>query len=125
MPQVPFCFVETSSLTLTVLSVAYPFSPVSSECAGGAEQIVGMLDWGLTAAGYRSIVLACEGSRGAGTLVTAGKIPDRIDDAARSSAWSRWRSAIEDCLERWRVDLLHLHGLDFHRYLPAGGPTKL
>src|SRR5947207_7294305 len=84
-----------------------------------------MLDWGLTAAGYRSLVLACEGSRGAGTLVTAGKSPDRIDDAARSSAWSRWRSAIEDCLERWRVDLIHFHGIDFHRYLPAGGPTKL
>ena len=28
-------------------------------------------------------------------------------------------------LRRWRVDLVHMHGLDFHAYLPPAGPPVL
>jgi hypothetical protein len=50
-------------VTTTVLSVAYPFAPVRADSVGGAEQILAAIDRGLTRAGYRSLVLACEGSQ--------------------------------------------------------------
>ena len=27
--------------------------------------------------------------------------------------------------ERWKPDVIHLHGLDFHSYLPPAGPPAL
>ena len=56
-------------MTLTVVSVAYPFAPVGPDAVGGAEQVLSTLDHALTAAGHRSLVVACEGSSVAGTLL--------------------------------------------------------
>ena len=54
---------------LRVLNVAYRLVPVRPHTAGGAEQLVFMLDRELTAAGDRSFVLACHGSQVAGTMI--------------------------------------------------------
>jgi glycosyltransferase involved in cell wall biosynthesis len=35
------------------------------------------------------------------------------------------RRAIEEALQRWPIDLVHLHGIDFHRYLPGPGVPAL
>ena len=56
-------------MSLTVLSVAYPLAPVGPDAVGGAEQVLTRLDRALVEAGHRSIVVAQEGSRTAGTLV--------------------------------------------------------
>src|ERR1051325_5195932 len=55
-------------MPLTVLSIGYPLAPVAENTAGGAEQILALLDEQLVAAGHRSLVIAPEGSRVRGTL---------------------------------------------------------
>lgn len=112
-------------MSLTILSVAYPLAPVSPDAVGGAEQIVSQLDAALVERGHRSIVIACEGSRVAGTLISV-PLPEGVyDEAARSGAHARHRSAIAAALAHHPVDVVHLHGLDFHAYLPAPGVAAL
>ena len=112
-------------MTLTVLSVAYPLAPVGRDAVGGAEQVLTLLDRALVAAGHCSVVVACEGSRAAGELVKVPRQIGLLDDAARERAWDRHRAAIADALLRWPVDLVQLHGFEFHAYLPAPGVPAL
>jgi glycosyltransferase involved in cell wall biosynthesis len=106
-------------VTLTVLSVAYPLAPVGPAAVGGAEQVLGFLDRALVQAGHRSVVIACGGSGVAGELVEVPRETGPLDDEARERAWRRHRAAIAGALRRWPIDLVHLHGFDFHEYLPA------
>ncbi|TNC05064.1 glycosyltransferase family 4 protein [Methylobacterium terricola] len=108
-----------------MLSVAYPFAPVSPDAVGGAEQVLSRLDAALVAAGHRSIVVARAGSRVAGTLVPVPAQDGPIDEAARTRARARHRAAIADVLARYPIDLIHLHGIDFSGYLPPPGPPVL
>ncbi len=106
---------------LTVLSVAYPFAPVSLDAAGGAEQILALLDHALMQAGHHSIVIACEGSAVQGTLVPTPRVASFIDEPARVRAWQEHRQAIQQALDRYPIDLVHMHGIDFVQYLPPPG----
>src|SRR3712207_2683891 len=81
-------------VSLTVLSVAYPLAPVGPDAVGGAEQVLSHIDQALVAAGHRSIVVAQEGSRTAGTLVAVRGEYGVLDEAARQRAWERHRLAI-------------------------------
>ena len=105
-------------MPLTILSVAYPLAPVSPETAGGAEQILGALDQELTARGHRSIVVASEGSRTHGRLYAAATSTGHgpISDTERLWVEKRTQAAINRALEENRVDLVHMHGLDFAAY---------
>jgi glycosyltransferase involved in cell wall biosynthesis len=109
---------EHCASPLTVLNIAYPFAPVGPDAVGGAEQVLSQIDAGLVRAGYRSIVVACEGSKTAGMLISVPRHDGPIDDAGRAEAHGRYRQAIETALHRWPVDVVHFHGIDFHRYLP-------
>lgn len=110
---------------LTVLSVAYPFAPVTADPVGGAEQVLAQLDRALVAAGHRSIVIACEGSAPAGELRTIPAV-DTHDIGgpewalAHASIRARMAEAIAE-----GVDLIHLHGFDFDSYVPPPGPPVL
>ncbi len=108
---------------MTILSVAYPLAAVREETAGGAEQVLAMLDRALVRTGHRSIVVASEGSEAAGTLVATPRAEGTLDEAAKSAAQARHRQAIRSALERFPVDLVHLHGQDFAAYAPAGVPS--
>lgn len=108
-----------------VLNVAFPFAPVSADPVGGAEQILSRLDQALVARGWRSIVLACDGSCAAGELITVPAACGEIDDLARAGGHARVRAALDAVLGRERIDLVHLHGLDFDRYLPPAGVPAL
>lgn len=107
------------------MSVAYPLARVSPDSAGGAEQVLSALDRALVAAGHRSIVVAPEGSRVAGRLAAIPWRDGVLDDDAKLSAQAANRAAIGRVLERDGVDVVHLHGIDFDRYLPAPGPAAL
>lgn len=112
-----------NEVKLTVLSVAYPFAPVSPDAVGGAEQILSRLDAALVSAGHRSLVVACEGSSVRGELLPVPPAVPR-DGRATAAARAAHASAIREALRRFPVDLVHLHGVDFHTYLPpAGVPT--
>jgi glycosyltransferase involved in cell wall biosynthesis len=108
---------------LTILSVAYPLAQVGHDAAGGAEQVLTAIDEALVRAGHRSIVIAAEGSLVAGTLVKVPAETATIDSSVRERAWSRHRQAIAGTLAREPIDLVHVHGVDFHEYLPAVAPT--
>ncbi|MBX6364841.1 MAG: glycosyltransferase [Gemmatimonadetes bacterium] len=108
-----------------MVSVAYPLAPVGPDAVGGAEQVLSLLDAALTAAGHRSIVVACEGSRVAGTLVPFPAPAGPLDDAARARARAACRQALDRALRHWSVDLVHMHGLDFDAYLPDPGVPVL
>lgn len=106
-------------MTLTVLSVAYPFAPVGPDAIGGAEQVISRLDAALVDRGHRSLVLAAAGSVVSGTLIPFSPVPGELTDELRREARARYRAAIEQVLAACSIDLLHFHGVDFHEYLPA------
>src|SRR3954447_6735961 len=106
---------------LTVLNVAYPFAPVGADATGGAEQVLSHIDQALVSAGHHSIVIACEGSQTAGTLIPVPRPAGLLDDEAITTARAWNRRAIESALERWPIDIVHLHGVDFQSYLPPAG----
>ncbi len=112
-------------MRLTVLSVAYPLAPVGPDAVGGAEQVLARLDEALVRAGHRSLVVACEGSAVAGTLVATPRPEGALTDAVKREAQRRHRQAIRRALAAWPVDVVHLHGLDFPAYLPPPGPPAL
>jgi glycosyltransferase involved in cell wall biosynthesis len=112
-------------VSLTVLSVAYPFAPVRCDTAGGAEQVLAQLDAALVAAGHRSIVIASAASAVAGTLIATEPVVGTIADEQRPRAWAAHRRAIVRALDAHAIDLVHFHGLDFHAYLPPPGDTPL
>lgn len=110
---------------LTVLSVAYPFAAVGPDAVGGAEQVLAQLDAALVEAGHRSIVVASAGSRVAGALVRTEPPCGPITDDARRVTWAAHRRNIERVLATQHVDLVHMHGVDFHEYLPPEGDVPL
>jgi glycosyltransferase involved in cell wall biosynthesis len=109
---------------LTILLVAYPFAPVGPDAVGGAEQVLAALDAALVEAGHRSIVVACAGSVCRGTLVATPRW-ERLDESVYAPAHAAHQRAVASALERWPVDVVHLHGLDFASYLPPPGPAAL
>jgi glycosyltransferase involved in cell wall biosynthesis len=103
-------------MSLRILNVAFPFAPTGPDAVGGAEQIPTRLDAALVAQGHSSFVVACPGSQAVGKLlVPAVWTPER---AADSPAYGEYRLCIERAISRHSIDLIHLHGIDFYRYLP-------
>ncbi len=101
-----------------ILSVAYPFTPVGPDAVGGSEQILTLLDRELTARGHNSHVVAVKGSTVAGRLIATPRWKGALDDTARRWGQRAHRIAIEEALSRLPIDLVHMHSLDFHTYLP-------
>jgi glycosyltransferase involved in cell wall biosynthesis len=112
-------------LSWTVLNVGYPFAPISPDTVGGCEQVLSHLDAALVQAGHRSIVIGCEGSRIAGTLIEVPVARGVLDDDAKARGRARHAQAVTDALDRFPVDLVHMHGIDFHAYLPPPGVPVL
>ncbi len=112
-------------MSLTVLSVAYPLTPIGPDAVGGSEQILTLLDAAIARAGHRSIVVACEGSTAQGTLVPTPRCDGPLTNEVRAWAQDQHRIAIEEALKKWPVDIVHMHSLDFYRYLPSGSMPLL
>ena len=110
---------------LTVVSVGYPLAPAGPDAVGGSEQVLASLDGALVRAGHRSLVIAPAGSRIAGRLIATPRVPAAIDATARRHAHHATREALRTVLRNERVDLVHMHGLDFAEYLPPPGPPVL
>jgi len=68
---------------LSILYVAYPLLKVSDESAGGAEQMLLTLEREMAAAGHRTTVAACDGSRVCGRLLATGAAATAPDHYAR------------------------------------------
>ena len=105
---------------LSILSVAYPLTPIGPDAVGGSEQILTLLDRGLVKSGHRSLVLAAEGSKVFGTHISAPAALGLVDDSQRLWAQKVHKKLITDTIARFPVDLIHMHSLDFHQYVPNG-----
>ena len=112
-------------MPLTILSIAYPFARVRPDTAGGAEQVLGHLDAALVRAGHRSIVIASEGSRTSGQLLAIPHAAGTLGPHSINEAHEQCRRAICRVLQECHVDVVHMHGVDFHAYLPPPGPPVL
>lgn len=113
-------------MKLSVLHIAYPFAPVGSHACGGAEQVLTDLDRALVVAGHRSAVVACEGSEAMRRLYTAPVPQGRLDASETDHRFwqERFQQAINGAFAAQHFDLVHMHGLDWHRYLiPANVPV--
>lgn len=103
------------------MSVAFPFAPVRPDTPGGAEQVLLTLDRALVSARHGSIVVAQEGSIVNGSIVPLPKTEGLIDEKIRALAHEACREAIDRALDETDIDLVHMHGLDFHEYMPQKG----
>src|SRR5689334_4621505 len=103
-------------MTLSVLNVAFPFARLDADPVGGAEQVLVHLDRMLVAAGHRSRVIATAGSRVAGELIPIGVRDQTLSEAALKQTREAVRLAVARVCDE--VDLVHVHGSDFHAYLP-------
>jgi glycosyltransferase involved in cell wall biosynthesis len=108
-------------MPLTILSVAYPLTHIGPDAVGGSEQILTSLDSALTEAGYRSIVVACEGSEIKGKLVPTPPWAGDLNDEVRRWAQRQHYIAVRQALEKHDVNFIHMHSLDWHQYTPDPG----
>ncbi|HEX5412588.1 MAG TPA: glycosyltransferase [Terriglobia bacterium] len=109
---------------LTILNVAYPLAPVGFGTAGGSEQIIALLDAALTEGGHRSIVVGCVGSEVKGSLVATSCRREYFRES-RSDLYAEYRAAIWRSILRYKPDVIHLHGIDVHNYVPPAGLPAL
>lgn len=110
---------------LTILNVAYPYSPVGSDAVGGAEQILSQVDHAPIHAGHVSLVAASEDSQVAGRLFAVPALDREVlEGPERRWYTAQLEAAIERALLLYFVDLVHMHGLDFYKYtMPPAIPT--
>lgn len=105
-------------MALTVLNVAYPFAKVGPDAVGGAEQVLTQVDEGLVRANHNSLVLAAEGSRAHGRLIPH-EVPDaQLHSETKGGVHARYRDRLQNVLLNEKIDVVHMHGIDFANYLP-------
>lgn len=103
---------------LTILSIGHPLSVISDDSVGGTEQILSALDRAIVDAGYRSLVIAPAGSTCCGELLPVVATAGPIDTPAFYACHDSCRRQIAAALARERIDIVHMHGVDFMNYAP-------
>lgn len=108
-------------MRLTVLNVAEVRAPVGLESADAREQLVAQLDAAVSSAQHRSLVLACEGSRVTGRLLSVPR-PEGTETAeVQTDRQAKVREVFDKTLRDGAVDVIHLHVQDIPAYLPPPG----
>jgi len=107
-------------MNLTVLSVAFWLTAVGPGSVGGAEQILMQIDRGLVRRGHRSLVIARPESNVEGTLIPTLALDSRVSTETWWKAHDGVRRAIAYAIERYPVDIVHMHSLHFANYFPPG-----
>src|SRR5271166_3057666 len=105
---------------MRILSVAYPLTEVSADAAGGSEQILTLLDQALIENGHDSLVLAAKGSSVMGTHIPSPSVRGVLNDSIREWGRREHKKLLARILQTEKIDLVHMHSLDFHQYLPPG-----
>jgi glycosyltransferase involved in cell wall biosynthesis len=105
---------------LNILSVAYPFARVERDAVGGAEQVLAAIDAALSAGGHQSTLLAAQGSRSAGKLVSVDVGEGDLCEERLEGARAAYRHTLQRLVTEHQYDLVHFHGCDCAAYLCAG-----
>ncbi|MFL6416723.1 MAG: glycosyltransferase family 4 protein, partial [Bryobacteraceae bacterium] len=103
---------------MKILNVAYPLLPVGPGSAGGAEQILYLLERGLAQRQVQTFSVAAEQSQISGELLATPAASANVTDEERSNAQKIHRQTIQQLIAREHLDAIHFHGLDFGSYLP-------
>lgn len=99
-----------------VLSVAFPYATIGRCAVGGAEVVCTQVESALGQMGYLSVVVAREGSTPHGRLYGT-HVPDAtITNTVREQVERSHQAGLDRACAENPVALLHMHGLDFHRY---------
>ena len=107
-----------------ILSLAFPFAVVGEGAVGGAEVVLSQLESALPSLGFRSVVVARQGSQPAGALYATAVAAGEIGDDLRAEVEAAHQANLDRALAEHPVALVHMHGLDFHRYrVPPGLPV--
>jgi glycosyltransferase involved in cell wall biosynthesis len=99
-----------------ILYVAYPLLAVTGSSAGGAEQMLWVLEREMAHRGHQTWVAACDGSQVAGQLLATGTPSVEADDFERRD-WeqnARILQLLEEAPERY--DLVHDHSGFFWKH---------
>jgi len=112
-------------MSLSVLSVAFPFARVAPDAVGGAEQVLGRLDAALARAGHGTLVVARADSCVQGRLFATEAPAGPLTDDRRHRVWAAHRANITRAIDQFGPDLVHMHGLDFLDYLPPPGDIPI
>lgn len=102
---------------MNIVLVSYPFAPVAGGTAGGAEQILRIVEQGLLARGHKTLVVAAESSQVAGALRTV-PLTSADDERRKEATWAVVRRLIAEAAQEIAADVVHYHGFDFPAYLP-------
>lgn len=70
-------------------------------------------------------MIAADGSQLAGECIKAPSFHGEITEEQLQAAECEHLQLINSALSRYKIDLIHFHGLDFHTYLPAQQVLKL
>ena len=101
-------------MSLRVVSVAYPYSPVAPDTVGGAEQVLATIDAELTRQGDCSIVIAHQDSVVQGKLIRTTVPSGAITSDLRRCTLRQHQANLDRVLALYDVDVVHLHGFDFY-----------
>jgi glycosyltransferase involved in cell wall biosynthesis len=100
---------------MRILYVAYPLLPVTDDSAGGAEQMLFLLEAEISRRGHQTTVAACDGSHVAGELLATGAASDGNDRLEQREA--EHSAHIMQYLRRGnRFDLIHDKSHSFWRH---------
>jgi glycosyltransferase involved in cell wall biosynthesis len=110
---------------MRILSIAYPFAPVRPDTAGGAEQVLAMVERAVCEAGHESIVIAARGSEASGRVIEIPAVEGTIDEDERQRVYDAVKMQTARVMEESKIDMVHMHGVDFYNYMPAGKPKVL
>jgi glycosyltransferase involved in cell wall biosynthesis len=103
---------------MRILTVAFALATAGDGAAGGSEQILAHIDRELVAAGHESLVVAAEDSRVSGKLFGTATRPAEVTHDYYFFRYNEHARAIRKALSSGPVDLVHMHGVDFHEFLP-------
>jgi glycosyltransferase involved in cell wall biosynthesis len=106
-------------MKLSVLNVAFPFAPVRSDCAGGAEQILLLIDENLVKCGHQSTVVATNNSIISGNLIPLPKVKDIVIESEKIVVYNLVKKSLHFVIQSNKIDCIHFHGIDFYNYLPV------
>lgn len=103
---------------LRILSIAFALAAIRDDAVGGAEHVLAEIDRGLAAAGHESFVVALSNSQVHGTLIATARGPEPLDRDYYRYRYFEHRRKIREALQRYEIDLVHMHGYDFHEFIP-------
>jgi glycosyltransferase involved in cell wall biosynthesis len=109
---------SNSSSIVRILNIAFALAYVGDDAVGGAEQVLAHLENGQTAAGHQSLVVAAANSRICGTLLGTPSQPEEIHPDYYRYRYFQHKKKIDEALASGPIDLIHMHGYDFHEFLP-------